>query len=391
MVAASNKRRFWLFAAPALAVVFVAITYGLAKHFTDRTLEQAADRLQLLNTLRKQALRDYFETAETELTFWSLNQDLLDKQAELLERWNSYAETRDDPGTRLQQLYVDANPFEADQRSQLSDAGDGSRYSKLHAELHPLARRFVVERGYYDFFLISPEGNVFYTVEKESDFGTNLKHGPWRDTGLADVFRRAIAGAADQAVAFSDLSPYGPSANEPAMFMARAMKGPNGELLGVLAFQLPVDRIRSIMQFDAGMGDSGETYLVGQDRLMRSDSRFSQQSTILKVSVETEAVERALKGEQGFTIMPDYRGVPVLSAYDSTQIDGHRWAILAEIDEAEILQNAAEAHPQISGLMVLLYALAMGSLWFLRLDDVPQDEQAAGVAMSDSDIPDLPG
>lgn len=391
MLIDSKKQRFWFSAALALAVVFAALSYGLAQHLSERALERAAARLQLLNTLRKQALHAYFETAETELTFWSLNPDLLDKQVELVKRWKNYAETRGDPGARLHEIYVKANPFSAGERAQLSDAGDGSRYSELHAELHPLTRRFVFERGYYDFFLISPEGNVFYSVEKESDFGTNLISGPWRDSGLADVYRRAVTGASDQAVAFSDLSSYGPSADEPAMFMARAMKGPEGELLGVLALQLPVGRIQSIMQFDAGMGDSGETYLVGEDRLMRSDSRFSPQSTILKVSVETKAVEHAFKGERGSMITPDYRGVPVLSAYDSIRIDQQRWAVLAEIDEAEVLWDAAQSHPQISGLMVLLYALALGSLWFLRLEDLPQEEVAGGVSMPDNEFPDLPG
>ncbi len=384
-------RRFWIFIAIALTLVFAAFTYGLAQHLTERAIEVASARLQLLNTLRKQALQTYFETAEAEITFWSLNQDLLHKQAELIRRWKTYAQDRSDHVAQLQQLYIDANPYPADQRSQLSDAGDGSRYSELHAELHPVAKRFVVERGYFDFFLISPQGDVLYTVEKESDFGTSLTTGTWRDTGLADVYRRAMANATDHGVVFSDLAAYGPSDNAPAMFMARALKDARGELLGVLALQLPLDRIRAIMQFDAGMGDSGETYLVGEDHLMRSDSRFSQHSTVLKVSVNTDAVKRAFNGEHGSMILPDYRGVPVLSAYDSTQVDHHRWAVLAEIDEAEVLRDAAESHPQISGLMLLLYALALGSVWFLRPDDSPQDDHAGVAPLADSDFSDFSG
>lgn len=388
-MAAAVKKRIWLWSALVLGLIVAAIGFGIAQHLTGEALERASSRLQLLNALRKQALIEYFETAKTELTFWSINEDILSKQTEMVKRWRAYADRHGDPGARLHQIYVEANPFDAGQRAQLSDAGDGSRYSELHAELHPLARRFVVERGYYDFFLIGPDGNVFYTVEKEADFGTNLLTGRWHDTGLAEVFRRAREAADSQDVAFSDLSPYEPSNGEPAMFMARAMKNDEGELLGVLAFQLPVDRIRAIMQFHAGMGDSGETYLVGEDRLMRSDSRFSQASTALKVSVETQAVQRALDGDRGTMIMPDYRGVPVLSAYDRVGVDRYRWAILAEIDEVEVLHDAAEAYPQISGLMLLLYALGLGSVWFLRLDDLPQVEDAGMAAQSDTDFPDM--
>ena len=81
-----------------------------------------------------------------------------------------------------------------------------------------------------------------------------------------------------------------------AMFMARAMIGPEGRILGVLALQLPTERIRSIMQFTAGMGESGETYLVGPDLLMRSNSRFSSHSTVLQQQVDTPTVRRALAG-----------------------------------------------------------------------------------------------
>ena len=35
----------------------------------------------------------------------------------------------------------------------------------------------------------------------------------------------------------------------------------------------------------------GETYLVGSDHLMRSDSRFSEESTILNTKVDGETVK----------------------------------------------------------------------------------------------------
>ncbi len=73
-------------------------------------------------------------------------------------------------------------------------------------------------------------------------------------------------------VAVSDLVYYEPS-DGPAMFMAKAMYGSQGELVGVLALQIPTERIVEIMNFRGGMGATGETYLVGEDLLMRSNSR----------------------------------------------------------------------------------------------------------------------
>jgi len=392
MLSSKPRLKFMLAAGLILALASVAIAYGMVHYLADKQFEQAQERFMLLNSLRKQALTDYFKTAEAELTFWSLNEELTARQVELVDLWQNAAAQQGEPGAGLRKLYIESNPHPAGARHQLSDAGDGSAYSALHARLHPLAKKFVTERGYYDLFLISPDGDVFYTVEKESDFGSNLKTGTWKHTGLADVYRRALSAPPEKGTVTSDLVAYAPSADAPAMFMAKAMKNGDGDILGVLAFQLPIDRIGSIMQFTAGMGDSGETYLVGEDYLMRSASRFSQQSTVLQTSVETASVKRALAGKQGVMMMPDYRGVPVLSAYDSMEIDGFRWAILAEIDRDEVLQGAAKSQTRVAGLMAVFYALAMGSLLFMRPDESAANETVGEFPVSDADdFPELPG
>ena len=135
------------------------------------------------------------------------------------------------------------------------------------------------------------------------------------------------------------------------MFAAKHLTDPEGRTRGVLALQVPTDRIQKIMHFKAGMGESGETYLVGEDRLMRSDSRFSNESTILRTRVDTVSVTRALNGEQGVTTAEDYRGVPGLSAYTLVEIDRVRWAILAEIDEAEVLTDGGYERSRLSGVV----------------------------------------
>ena len=46
----------------------------------------------------------------------------------------------------------------------------------------------------------------------------------------------------------------------------------NGKIIGVVALQLSIEAINKIMKQRDGMGETGEVYLVGQDKLMRSDS-----------------------------------------------------------------------------------------------------------------------
>jgi methyl-accepting chemotaxis protein len=354
--------RYWLVSATAFALLFMAIGLVTVHYTMQSRIDQFADRFLLLSVLRKDALQQYLDTVTAEITFWSINRDLLERQAELFE---------------TRQLYTGAGETEAARQDYEFSL------SAIHAGLHTLAERFVAERGYYDFFMITPDGDVLYTVEKEADYGTNLLTGPWRDTGLSDVFQRALALASEGHVVFSDFEAYAPSQDAPAMFMARAMVNPEGRVLGVLAMQLPTDRIRDIMQFTAGMGESGETYLVGEDLLMRSDSRFREESTILQAKVDTESVRRALSGESGTLFTPDYRGVPVLSAYSDLKVDDFRWAVMAEIDRDEVLRTISGKRNQIAGVMLFLYAITLWTLWYIREGDWAAGETLSGPADTD--------
>src|SRR5690606_16790889 len=127
-----------------------------------------------------------------------------------------------------------------------------------------------------------------------------------------------------------------PSNGAAASFIAAPVVR-DGVVLGVLAFQMPIGRINQVMQSAVGMGESGETYLVGADHLMRSDSRFAEESTILKSKVDGETVKAALAGEEGVREIVDYRGNPVLSVFRPIDFHGVRWAIIGEIDIAEMM------------------------------------------------------
>ena len=363
-----SERRFWSLTAIGLAAL--VLVFGLTWNWAhlERRVDEVGQRLLLLSNLRRGALDQYFNTAEAELRFWSISEEILDLQRALIVDWRTFSRFAGNPQAYLQQLYIFGNPYPW-QEYELDDAGDGSGYSALHAQLHPLAKLFVLERGYYDFFLIGPEGDVFYTVLKERDFATNLLTGEWQASGLARAFRRAMADSEEQVVVTTDLAPYGPSSDAPAIFMARALRDEWGERLGVIAFQLPTDRIVEIMNFDAGMRRTGETYLVGEDHLMRSNSRFSSESTILRTSVDSPTVRRALGGESGVDFTADYRGVEVLSAFSSTEVGETRWAVMAEIDREELYEIAAEDRPAIAPLMLFLYGLGVWSLWFGRGGD----------------------
>jgi len=105
----------------------------------------------------------------------------------------------------------------------------------------------------------------------------------------------------------------------------------------VFAVQLPAGPINAILRFAEGMGETGETYIVGNDLMMRSQSRFSKDPTLLTVKVDTPSVRKGIAGLDGSHVIADYRGVPVLSHFSPIEFGGPKWVLLAEIDEAEVV------------------------------------------------------
>ncbi|MBM7555908.1 methyl-accepting chemotaxis protein [Halanaerobacter jeridensis] len=209
---------------------------------------------------------------------------------------------------------------------------NSEQYQELTKTVGHDLDKFKTEHQWYDIFLIDKQGNVIYSEAKESDYGTNLETGPYNDSGLAKAYREG-----KNNVTITDFKYYEPS-GEPAAFVSAPIKSEQSkQTLGVVALQVPVDEINDIMKKNTGMGNSGESYLVGSDKLMRSDSRFSEQSTILERKIDTVTVNKALQGQSGIEVVEDYRGVRVFSAYTPVDIQGMNWSMLVEIDEAEVL------------------------------------------------------
>ncbi len=293
---------------------------------------EAQRRLVALGAAKGQFIKSYLHSIDQDLVTQANNP--LVRQA-LAEFTQAYKDLGEKAPESLQSSYITNNPNPVGKKHLLDAAQDGSSYAAVHARYHPWLRSFLIERGYYDIFLFDTDGDLIYTVFKEMDFGTNLLSGRWKDTDLSRAFKGAQDRGAGKTT-FLDFKPYAPSDGAAASFISTTIMNSEGKAIGVLAFQMPIGRINEIMQSADGMGESGETYLVGPDYLMRSDSRFSKESTILKTKIETETVKQALAGKTGVAEVIDYRGIPVLSAYKPLEFIGTKWAVIAEVDKAEI-------------------------------------------------------
>jgi methyl-accepting chemotaxis protein len=331
-------------------------------------------------------LNSYYQE-EFGARYRELNQGASANTRGLLDKLN-------DRDIALQYQYIQANPNPLGSKHLLNGANDNTFYSKTHHRFHPHIRDFLEKFGYYDIFLVDADsGDVVYTVYKELDFATSLKQGAYADSGLGKVFRAANRLPAGQ-YAFEDFASYLPSYNQPASFIATPIFD-GTQRLGVLIFQMPVDEINRIMTqeekwAEVGLGDSGEVYLVGPDRKMRSMSRFliedpqgyftaleqagidkqliahikASESTIGLQSIDSDSAKEAIKGRQGVHIIDDYRNVAVLSAFAPLEILGQHWGIIAEIDEAEAFHAIDDLTSAIltTGAIVLIVMSCLTAL-----------------------------
>ncbi len=273
-------------------------------------------------------------------------------------------ETLDLPTIDAQAAYIADNPHPLGEKHRLDTASSVGDYDRLHAELHPQLRTMLETYGWYDIFLIEPvEGRVVYTVFKELDFGTSLRDGHLNESGLADCWRAAIA-SSDGAPVFVDYRPYGPSYDAPASFMGIAIR--DGErVLGVMVVQVPLDQVTAVMADRSGLGTTGESYLVGADRRLRTDSfldpqRFSVAASYASADaglIAGSAVDGALEGRTGTSRGTNYLGTSVLSAFAPLELHGARWGIVTEMSSDEAMATSNAIGESIAGNRMMQLAV----------------------------------
>jgi len=264
----------------------------------------------------------------------------------------------------LHAAYITKNANATGKKHLLDAANDDSLYSKTHAKYHPYMREFVLEHGYYDMFLVDAAGNVIYTMYKEPDFATNLNDGEWKDSGLAKVFKGAMAQKDAEQVSYADFTPYAPSNNVPAGFIGRPIEDDAGHRLGVLIYQLPIDKLSALFDDEKQMGATGKIYLVGEDYLLRNNVRFAKEPTILTLKLETEQAKQALAGVSGISMdTHNAEGTHVITAYRPHSFTGTKYALIFEINYDEVMAQVYKARQHF----LLLTAIAVGVLSVLGI------------------------
>jgi two-component system NarL family sensor kinase len=172
-----------------------------------------------------------------------------------------------------------------------------------------------------------------------------------------------------------DLTPYHKDKKATIGFILNTQKGRKIEVIGY-------SDIQNILLERTGMGASGETYLVGQDYRMRSESRFFPHKKPYDISVKTEGVISALEGVNGRGIFMDYRGIPVYSVYSLIKISNLKLVILSEIDVSEVTKPLEDLKMRLITLTIVIFLVAVTLSLFLTriiIDPIKNMRNSLGV------------
>ena len=293
-----------------------AIAYFAYQGVNEGLLDKTDEELKAINDLKGDQIEDYFVELEDSINHLSDFKILRNELPKLTEAY--------------------------------TQRGIGSQeYEQVLTKIEAGVDYFTDNDNWNDIYLIDTRGNVLYSADKSDDFGTNLNSGPYKNSSLAQAYKKGK----DQ-LSFIDFNYYEASENQVG-FISAPVVSQEGNLLGVAALEFSINRINTIMHRESGLGEDGESYLVGPDKLMRSDSKFVKENTILTQRIDNKVVDRVLDGESGVSSYINFRGGEVLSSYMPVNIFDQQWGLLVEVDKNHILQPVNE-------LLKKLFYIALG-------------------------------
>ena len=135
------------------------------------------------------------------------------------------------------------------------------------------------------------------------------------------------------------------------------------EPIGVIVAKMRNEEINQILLNRSGLGETGEVYLVNEDFLMISESRFIENAPFNQV-VDTYPVRECFEnGEKVSGIYPDYRGVSIFGfSYCAPDLG---FVLLAEIDEFETLQPVGVLQDRIFLTGVVITIVMAAAAFFM--------------------------
>ncbi len=203
--------------------------------------------------------------------------------------------------------------------------------------------------GYENLILINSSGQIFWTAKEgvSNSNNSNLNLYTREEEGLGKLYHTILD---KKNIVISDMH-ISRATSSPVIYIGAPVQE-KGRMTGVVVVEISIDEINRIMLNREGLGDTGETYLVGMDKLMRSDSRFLKESSVMKQEINTknlrDCIEDFEKYSSDFNVEEHNEGVGVYRGYLEEEVMGThgyvpsvKWCVMAEISKEEAMGPAS--------------------------------------------------
>jgi methyl-accepting chemotaxis protein len=358
-------------AAALMTLISVGVASVAAIWLASISLETAAyEKLDAVADGRRDQIEIHLKNIEKDLVAVSRREDVAQATNLFASAWSEIGK---DQKSELQKRYIKDNPNPLGEKHLLNKANANDAYDVVHEKYHPRFRELLEAGAYYDIFIISPEGDIIYSVFKELDYATNLNSGEWKDTDLAKLYKDVMKSGNASDVVFEDYHPYGPSNGAAASFIGKVIVE-NGQKIGVLAFQMPTQSIADIVHNRTGLGETGETLLLNKEGYLIIDSKFSETDDSLKTKIDYPGIQSISHDEITNGFIDTYRDMYAEIALVKVDFNDANWVVAAILEQDEALAGITTMRNSVivAALVLVLGTLAI-ALWFSRTITKPID------------------
>jgi len=340
------------------AAFLLALGIGVSSYLeAARNAEESTQaRLESILLDRKVAVTRYLGGIEQDIRFLAATPMVREAISQFTRAWTFMGE--------------DARDISRAVYTSRESDGEGERtfYARTHRSYHASFRDFAEKRGYSDVMLFDTNGTMIYSVDKAGDFGAQMigLDSEFRNTDIATVVDIALGAIDDSEIAFMDFAAYKAIDGEPASFVAAPVFSSRDEKIGVLAFRIPTDVLDQILGEETGLGETGEVLLIGEDYLMRNNSRLTEEATRLRREMTGEAIDAAIIDDEPFNgVQESHLGYDAVTIATPVSYSYARWALLVQTSLDEINAPVAAMRNVMAGVAAIMLVLVAGAGFFV--------------------------
>lgn len=272
---------------------------------------------------------------------------------------NQYLDSRSRDLTLFTALYSTRNAFQNISTVFKKYGIEHPAYKTTDSSFKSSMQQFRLKDHFLNLWLITTEGEVIYTTRQNKFTGKNIFALPHLNPQFIEHVKSGF-----EKITFFDITHIDENNKQSYLLLFSPIKSPDlSRVIGCAMVKINFDDINHILAHRTGLGQTGESYVVGNDMLMRSKSRFILTSDSTPITVNTSAVQHALKGETGTGMFNDYRGIKVLSSYMPLSHDGVEWALMSEIDYDEAMKPVVDLRYRVVAALIIINLLIFAATY----------------------------